>query len=120
MVCLPRGPAASALAWFAGGELQFEPADYLPLPPIGWFSLGLEVPRVSVLSFSIVARFAPICGFCFCLTITALLVLAYSVRNHHGRMRRISLISARKFCFSYGPAYNDHPLSKGGDEFPLP
>jgi hypothetical protein len=41
------------------------------------------VPRVPVLSFSIVALFAPIRGFSFCLTITALLVLAYCVRIHH-------------------------------------
>jgi hypothetical protein len=38
---------------------------------------------VSVLPFSTVAYFAPIRWCCLCLAIMALLVLAYSARNHH-------------------------------------
>ena len=73
------------LLWLGspGENYSLSPLIIFPLPPVGWFSLGLVVPRVSVLSFPIVAHFAPIRGFSFCLTIMALLVLAYRVRIHH-------------------------------------
>ena len=49
------------------------------------FFLGLVAPRVPVLSFSIVALFAPIRGFSFCFTITALCQLSYeALHNANG------------------------------------
>ena len=67
VVCLPRGPAASALAWFTGGELQFEPADFFPLPPVGWFPWVWWPPGCLSCPFPLLRFLLPFVGFPFAL-----------------------------------------------------